>query len=105
MSEIALVYVLFGDRASAQTAARSMVEQHLAACANILAAGQSIYPWEGRIEEADEVPVLFKTASARREALMAALTQVHAYALPAILSWPVTASADYAAWVAAETQA
>ncbi len=105
MSEIALVYVLFGDRAAAQAAAHAMVEQRLAACANVLAAGQSIYSWEGRIAEAEEVPVLFKTMPACREALMDALARTHAYELPAILSWPVTASADYAAWVDAETQA
>ena len=105
MSEIAFVYVLFGDQASAQTVARAMVEQRLAACANVLAPGQSIYPWEGRIAEAEEVPVLLKTAPARREALMTALEKAHDYKLPAILSWPVTATADYAAWVAAETEA
>ncbi len=105
MSEIALVYVLFGDRPAAETAARSMIEQRLAACANILANGQSIYRWEGRIEDASEVPVLFKTAPARCEALTATLAQGHNYDLPAILSWPVVTTPDYAAWVAMETDA
>jgi periplasmic divalent cation tolerance protein len=105
MSEIALVYVLFGDRASAQVAARNMVEQRLAACANIFADGQSIYPWDGRIAEASEVAILFKTMPARCEALMAALAQGHAYDLPAILSWSAMTTPDYAAWVAKETDA
>lgn len=103
MSEIALVYVLFGDRASAETIARDMVEERLAACANLLGEGQSIYPWEGRVETASEVPVLFKTAPARRDALMAALAQRHGYDLPAILSWPVSTTPDYATWVMKET--
>jgi len=104
MSEIALVYVLYGDRAAAETAARDMIDQRLAACANLLGESQSFYPWDGKIEDAREVPVLFKTAPARREALMTALAAAHGYDLPAILSWPVQASADYADWVARETQ-
>ncbi len=47
MSEIALVYALFGDRLAAEAAAHAMVEQRLAACTNVLADGQSIYPWAG----------------------------------------------------------
>lgn len=103
MSEIALVYVLYGTREAAQTAARAMVEQRLAACANILAGSDSVYRWAGVIETASEVPVLFKTSPARRDALMAALAQGHDYELPAILSWAAVASPAYAAWVATET--
>lgn len=103
MTGIALVYVLYGDRAAAERAARAMVERRLAACANVLGEGRSLYSWQGRIEDAGEVPVLFKTAPARRDALMEALARDHGYDLPAILSWPAEASADYAAWVARET--
>ncbi|MBN8819141.1 MAG: divalent-cation tolerance protein CutA [Sphingomonas sp.] len=104
MSGIALVYVLFGDRESAQACAQAMVAQRLAACANLLNDCTSIYPWEGQIAQAQEVPVLFKTAPAGRAALMAALEALHGYDVPAILSWPAEATADYAAWVARETQ-
>lgn len=104
MSAITLVYVLFGDRESAQACALAMVERRLAACANLLGDCTSIYPWEGQIAQAQEVPVLFKTAPARREALVAALEAMHGYDVPAILSWPAEATADYAAWVVRETQ-
>ena len=105
MSEIALVYVLYGTRAAAEAAAHAVLEQRLAACANILAEGQSLYPWNGALESAGEVAVLFKTALARRNALMAALERDHDYDLPAILSWAATATPAYAEWVAAETGA
>ncbi len=103
MSEIALVYVLYGTREAAEAAAQAMVEQRLAACANVLAEGQSVYRWAGAIESAREVPVLFKTAPARRDALMAALERDHDYELPAILSWAAVATPGYAGWVASET--
>lgn len=103
MSEIALVYVLFADRASATAIAREMVTARLAACANVLAQGDSIYPWAGQIEQAAEVPVLLKTSPARRDALVAALSARHSYELPAILSWSATTTPAYAQWVAAGT--
>lgn len=105
MSEIALVYILYGDGAAAQAAALEMVERKLAACANVLAPGVSIYPWDGKIEQSRETAVMFKTGPACVDALMAALAQGHAYDLPAILSWPVTTTAQYAAWVGAQTGA
>lgn len=103
MSEIALVYVLYGTRPAAEAAARTMVDRHLAACANVFAQGESLYHWNGALEAASEVAVLFKTAPAHRDALMAALERDHAYDLPAILSWTATTTPDYAAWVARET--
>lgn len=103
MSEIALVYALFGDRTAGERAARAMIERRLAACANILGDCTSIYPWESKIEQADEVPVLFKTMPARRDALMTALSGMHDYDVPAILSWAAVTTPAYAAWVAKET--
>jgi len=103
MSEIALVYVLYGAGPAAEAAARAMVDQRLAACANVFAQGQSLYHWDGALEAASEVAVLFKTALARRDALMAALERDHSYEVPAILSWSAAATPAYAAWVAHET--
>lgn len=103
MSAIALVYTLVGDRPTAESLAREMVTGHLAACANILTGSRSLYPWAGALEEADEVPLLFKTSPYRKDALMAALASSHPYDLPAILSWPAEATPAYAAWVADQT--
>ena len=103
MSEIALVYTLFGDRDEAERVARAMVAQRLAACANVLAEGTSFYPWDSQIAQAGEVPVLFKTVPARRAALMAAIGAAHGYDLPAVLGWSAVTTPAYAQWVADET--
>jgi len=103
MGEIALVYVLFGNRKLAEATAQGMIAHRLAACANVLAEGCSIYPWQGAIEKANETPVLFKTTPDRCEALMQTLAQTHDYDLPAILSWPARTTAAYAAWVKEQT--
>lgn len=104
MKEIALVYVPFGSSGEARKTGHSLVSQRLAACANILPAGESIYPWDDAIDTAEETVVLFKTAPDRCDALMAALEVAHAYDLPAILSWPARTTETYADWVIRETR-
>ena len=101
MSGIALVYTLFGSQEAAERVARQMVEERLAACANILAQATSIYEWNGVLETAAETPVLFKTAPSRRDALMARIAELHDYEVPAILALPVDAAdVAFAKWAA-----
>ncbi|HKY82032.1 MAG TPA: divalent-cation tolerance protein CutA [Sphingobium sp.] len=101
MSGVALVYTLFGSAEDAGRVARRLVEERLAACANILGGATSIYEWKGGIESAAEVPVLFKTTPAGRDALMARIAELHDYDVPAILALPVEAAHQpFAQWVA-----
>lgn len=101
MSEIVTVYAVFSSDEEARRIARTVVEERLAACANILAPCHSIYRWEGRIEEAAEVPALFKTTSLGAEILVARIAELHSYAVPAALVWPIGHSLPaYADWVA-----
>ena len=92
------------DRASALRLAGVLVEQRLAACVNVLAECTSIYRWQGRVEEAAEVPVLIKAAASSYSRLEAAIRAKHPYELPEIVSVSVGAglmpSLD---WVTAET--
>lgn len=100
MSGIALVYSVFPDQESAETAARQCIHDGLAACSNILAPCTSIYEWEGEITGNAEIPVLFKTTAARVDDLIERLSTVHPYEVPAILSWPIVrAPHDFAKWV------
>ena len=92
------------DQESAQILARTVVEQGLAACANVLAPCTSVYRWQGEVETATEVPVLMKTTRERYEALEAAIKAAHPYELPEIIAVPLAAGLPaYLAWVAAET--
>lgn len=92
------------DAASAHALAGQLVEARLAACVNILAPCRSVYRWEGRIEDAEEVPLLIKTTAARYAALEAAIRARHPYELPEIVAVPLTHGLpDYLRWVATET--
>ena len=100
MSAVALVYTVFGSREAALQVARQLVEERLAACANILGEATSLYEWNGVLEESVEAPVLFKTTPSRRDALMARIAELHEYEVPAILALPVEAAGSaFARWV------
>ena len=99
-----LVFSTFPDEASAREAAGKLVEGGMAACVNILPGLTSVYRWQGKIEEAEEVPLLIKTSAARYAALEAAIRAAHPYELPEIVAVPATRGLpEYLAWVAAET--
>lgn len=106
MSEVAIVtvYATFADAAEAERIARTLVEERLAACANILGGCRSIYRWGGAIEQAEEVAALFKTRADGAGKLIARLGELHSYDVPAAMVWPIAdALPAYAAWVRDET--
>ena len=91
------------DSTSAFNLARDVVHLRLAACANVLPPVASFYRWEGREEEASEVPVLMKSTEAGYAALEAAIRARHPYDTPEIIAWPVTRGLPaYLAWVEAD---
>lgn len=102
------VLLVFTNAPSAESArhiARSLVDARLAACVNILPECQSIYRWQGAVEEAAELPVMIKTTAAHYQAVEAAIRLAHPYELPEIVAVPVERGLPgYLAWVAAETR-
>ncbi len=86
---VVTIYAVFPDAEQATRIGRAMVEERLAACVNILGPCHSIYHWQGAIEEANEVPALFKTRLDAADALIARITDLHSYDVPAIAAWPI----------------
>lgn len=102
--DILLVITNLPDQASAQALARRLVSERLAACVNILAPCQSVYRWQGALEEAAEIPLLIKTRTDLFPRLQAAIRAGHPYDLPEIIAVPLAEGLpDYLAWVATET--
>ena len=94
------IYAVFANAEEAERIARTVVDERLAACANILGPMRSIYRWKGKIETADEVAAIFKTHHWRADALIARIAELHSYDVPAIVSWPIDKIlGSYADWV------
>src|ERR1035437_464748 len=103
--DVLLVITNLPDAASAQALASSLIEQRLAACVNILAPCRSVYRWQGKIEAAEEVPLLIKTTAERYAALELAIRAQHPYELPEIVAVPLSGGLPaYLSWVAEETR-
>ena len=97
---VVTVYAVFANADEAERVARAMIEERLAACANILAPCRSIYRWEDRVDTVSEVPALFKTTLTQSDALIARIAKLHSYDTPAIVMWPIPKLlADYGDWV------
>ena len=96
-----LVLTSFPDADAAAAAARTLVEEKLAACATIMAGARSIYFWEGKIEDASEVLLLLKTEAPAYAKLEKRLAKLHPYDVPEIVAWePGAVHRPYAEWVA-----
>ncbi|MBX3641639.1 MAG: divalent-cation tolerance protein CutA [Rubrivivax sp.] len=94
-----LVVTTVGTLDDARRIARTLVEQRLAACAQITPI-ESFYRWQGQVEHAHEYRVLLKTRAERWPDVEAAIRALHGYALPAIHAIATThAHAPYAEWV------
>ena len=94
------------DRELAFRIARELVENNLAACVNVLDGCDSVYRWDGKIEQTREVPLLIKTHAARYDEVEAAIRRLHPYELPEIIAVGIERGLpEYLSWVQAETLA
>jgi periplasmic divalent cation tolerance protein len=94
------VYAVFADAEEAERIGRQMVEERLAACANLLGPVRSIYRWKGAIESAEEVAAIFKTSEEQAEALMTRIAALHSYDVPCVAAWPIDkVLGPYSDWV------
>ena len=87
-------------REVASAIATAVLEERLAACVNQLPGIKSLYRWEGRIEDDEELLLLIKTTSQLFPALEEMIRDLHPYDIPEIIGLPLTVgSKDYLAWI------
>ena len=102
--DVFFVYVTAANEAEAERIAKTVVEERLAACANLLGAIRSVYWWEGKVCEGTEVALVFKTSDERKTALIDRIKELHSYDCPAIACLPITdGNPDFLEWIVSET--
>jgi periplasmic divalent cation tolerance protein len=80
--------------------ARTLVEERLAACGNIVPGLRSIYRWEGKVHDEPEALLVLKTEAARFEALRARVVTLHPYQVPDIVALRIAEGhPPYLAWL------
>jgi len=100
------VYITFPDPEEARRIGQALVESRLVACVNIFDGIDSIYWWEGKIENAREVALIAKTRESLCDKLIEKVKQLHSYEVPCVCTWPIREVLDdYAAWIEEETRA
>ena len=98
-SSAVVVLTTLGASEDPAALARTLVEERLAACVNVLPAMTSIYRWQGQVEEDQERQIVIKTSADRVAALEARLRTLHPYELPEFLVLGAEASIAYTDWV------
>lgn len=83
--------------------ARTLVNERLVACANILGKMTSIYQWQGALEEQEEVAVLLKTRRDLTDAVTERIKSLHSYDLPCVISLLIQGgNPDFLSWLQGE---
>ena len=101
LASVAVVLTTVAADTDAVALGRTLVDEGLAACVNVLPPMQSIYRWQGALQVEPERQLVIKTAPANLPALEARLLQLHPYDLPEFLVLGAEGSVAYIEWVRA----
>src|SRR5713226_8502475 len=100
MTDKKLVLTTAGSEEEARKIARALVERRLAACVNIVPQIESIYRWEGKVEEAQEWLLVIKTTGAAFDRVRDAIKELPSYEVPACICISIeNGSPDYLKWI------
>ncbi|HLB24757.1 MAG TPA: divalent-cation tolerance protein CutA, partial [Nitrospirota bacterium] len=100
MTDKIVVLVTTHDEDEAAKVARALVDEKLAACANIVRGVRSIYSWKGETCDDSECLMLIKTVAGNFERLERRVRELHGYTVPEVIALPVTdGSKPYLEWV------
>ncbi|MQA91568.1 MAG: divalent cation tolerance protein CutA [Gemmatimonas sp.] len=88
-----------------ETIVRTLVEEHLIACGNLLPGAVSLYRWEGEVVREEEVLVLIKADSAAVDRVFERLAELHPYSVPELIELSTeSVSRAYGRWVVESTE-
>lgn len=99
-SNARLIFVMAANEAQAAAIARTLVEERLAACVNMLGPVRSIYRWRDAVEDERECLMLIKTAARLCEKIERRIKELHSYEVPEVMAVRfANGSADYLNWL------
>ena len=97
----ALIWSPFADKAQVTEVAKTLLDEQLIACVNLITI-DSIFLWQGKIDEAAECAALFKTDADLLDQAVQRIEELHPYETPAVLGWKCDSAAKATkAWLGA----
>lgn len=98
-----LIYITTSGSSESDKIARTLLEERLVACTNIIPQINSLYLWKGEIEEDNESILIAKTKQDKVEEVIKRVEEIHSYQTPCILQFEVKkGSKDYLKWMEEE---
>lgn len=95
-----VVFVTCPSQEVGEQVGRTLVEERLAACVNVIPGVKSIYRWEGKICRDPEVLLVINTRRLRLPTLIRRVTALHPYSVPEVVALPLVGGlAPYLSWV------
>lgn len=105
MPDAFVIFCTCGSSQEAETLATALVEEHLAACVNVVPEIRSIYRWQGKVETAGELLLIIKSTGDRLAAIQSRLQALHSYENPEVIALPIVSGSEtYLAWLADQTR-
>ena len=102
---VVVILVTVPDERVAIDLARTLVEEHLAACVNVVPGITSLYRWEGSVRQDGELLLIIKGRSEDVGVIGARVTELHPYDVPEVVAMDVAGgSGSYLDWIYAETE-
>jgi periplasmic divalent cation tolerance protein len=93
-----------GSHDEAVRIGHALVAERLAACVNVLGPITSVFEWEGRTQEDQEVAFLAKTRRARIDALVERVKALHSYDCPCAVALPIDGgNPAFLQWIGEQT--
>jgi periplasmic divalent cation tolerance protein len=95
-----VVFITASNEEEGVIIAKTLVQERLAGCVNIIKEIRSIYMWEGKVEDEKEVLMVAKTQKSLFEQFSKRVKELHSYTVPEIIALQVVeGSADYLRWL------
>ena len=103
--KLIIAYCPCPSKEEAKTIAKTIINENLAACVNIIPGGISVYKWDGEVCMDEEIYVLFKTREEMFEKLKDRIVECHSADLPCVLGLPVgKVNNGFLDWVYEQTE-
>jgi len=105
MAEPLVVFITVPSKEEGECIGKTLVEENLAACVNIIPHVESIFHWEGEMCQEGEMILIVKSTRENLESLTQRVKELHSYQVPEIIALPIVGgSEDYLKWLEQETQ-